>query len=485
MKNIKKVHIAIIICGVIFILLGAFHTNIWFDEAYTVAIVNHSFSEIWTIGGNDVHPILYYWMLKILNLIFGANILVYRLFSAVPIIILAVLGFTHIRKDFGEKEGAIFSFLTLFLPVMGRYAIEIRMYSWAMLFISIEAIYAYRLWRKEFSNKNLVIFAIFSLFGAYTHYYGLMASGIINLILFVYLIKNFKNKKREFIKFMVSACLQVALYIPWLMYFLTQIGNVSSGFWITIKFPDTYIELLNMQFRTNLEPYFAFAFAVLLYTDLGYLVYKEKKAKKDIKPAIIGLGIYVGVIIAARIISEIMHSAILLDRYLLVVTGLLMFFISFFLAKEERSFIVIKICTFILIMSIVNNIIIIKDNYAESNNELNEFMVENIKEDDLILYNNEFSGFVLSAKYKDNKQYFYNQDGWNVEEAYKAFGPNMEIIYDLDKLSEYSGRIWVAYSNNNTMLEEMKEKYKVDEKNQYSFDTAYNGYQYKFVLIEK
>ena len=55
--------IAIILIGTIFLSIPAFHSNIWFDESYSVAIANHSFSEIWAIGSHDVHPILYYWML--------------------------------------------------------------------------------------------------------------------------------------------------------------------------------------------------------------------------------------------------------------------------------------------------------------------------------------------------------------------------------------------------------------------------------------
>ena len=72
-KNL--LHIILIIVGAVLILLPAFHSNIWFDESYSVGLVNHSFAEIWTIGSHDVHPILYYWMLKIVNLIFGANLI--------------------------------------------------------------------------------------------------------------------------------------------------------------------------------------------------------------------------------------------------------------------------------------------------------------------------------------------------------------------------------------------------------------------------
>ena len=103
MKKTKIVHIGIIILGIIFILIPAFHTNIWFDESYSIAIANKSFSEIWTITGHDVHPALYYWMLHIINLIFGSHILIYRLFSVLSIVLLGIIGYTHIRKDFGEK----------------------------------------------------------------------------------------------------------------------------------------------------------------------------------------------------------------------------------------------------------------------------------------------------------------------------------------------------------------------------------------------
>ena len=74
MKKTKYLHIALIILGIIFITIPVFHNNLWFDESYSVGIVKSSFADIWRIGGNDVHPILYYWILHIIYLIFGTNI---------------------------------------------------------------------------------------------------------------------------------------------------------------------------------------------------------------------------------------------------------------------------------------------------------------------------------------------------------------------------------------------------------------------------
>ena len=146
-KNPNKIlHISIIVLGIIFILLSAFHADIWFDESYSVAIAKHNFADIWNITGNDVHPPLYYWMLHIVWMIFGNNVIIFRLFSVLAIIILGILGYTHIRKDFGEKTGILFSFLTYFLPVMCTYSQEIRMYSWSCLIVALLAIYAYSLY---------------------------------------------------------------------------------------------------------------------------------------------------------------------------------------------------------------------------------------------------------------------------------------------------------------------------------------------------
>ena len=113
-KSNATIHLVLIILGIIFISLSAFHTGLWFDESYSVAIAKHSFSEIWTITGGDVHPPVYYWLLHIVYLIFGNNILMFRLFSFLSIIILGIIGYTHIRKDFGEKARNVFFFLLIF-----------------------------------------------------------------------------------------------------------------------------------------------------------------------------------------------------------------------------------------------------------------------------------------------------------------------------------------------------------------------------------
>lgn len=496
----KLVHIAIILLGTIFILLGAFHTTIWFDESYSVAIANNSFSEIWTIGGHDVHPVLYYWMLKMISIIAGgSNILLYRLFSSVAVILLGILGYTHIRKDFGEKPGILFSFLAFFLPINVVYSSEIRMYTWGMLLVTLMAIYAYRIIKQEGSIKNWILFAIFSLSSCYIHYYGLMAAGIINLCIFIYLIIQAKRMKKITIdlkRFIISAIIQVTLYIPWVLYLFLQLGQVSNGFWIGFKFPDTLIEMFIFQFSGNLEEtlhinnIYVILFGLVICAYIIYLLFKAKRDKtkeerKKLLPAIWAIGIYLVVIIAAGIISLIINQAIIYARYFLIITGLFIFFLSMVMGYYGNKYMNIAICTLILIMSILINIDIIQYNYDPSNKEPIAYLKENIKEGDVLVYGNEGSGFVVAANFPENTQYFYDQKHWNVEEAYKAYGHNMKTVYDLDVLKDYKGRIWFINSSSYEIYEEASKEYDLELIDQKSFATVYQKYQYTFVLAEK
>ena len=489
--KILILNIIIIILGTIFISLGAFHTNIWFDESYSVAISNHSFSEIWNIGGNDVHPVFYYIMLKIVSLIFGNNILVFRLFSIVPIVILSILGITHIRKDYGERTGIIFSFLTLFLPIIAAYSSEIRMYTWVMLFVTITAIYANRIYKNELSIKNWVIFALFSLLSAYTHYYGLMFAGIINVILFIYLLKNRKGKNKDLKIFIIQAVVECLLYVPWLYYFIKQLTSVGGGYWIKLEFPDILYNVLGIQYMGSLSNIFGFCFAICLYIYLGFVIYRCKKERISVKNARNSLLLYVLIVFIAFLIS--LKSPILYPRYLMAITGLLIFFIADIMAKEKSKYITIEICIIIFVTSLISNINIINNNYDNTNMKQIEYLEENIKDDDIIVYSNIGNGSVFAVYFKDNKQYFYNGDHWNVEEAYKAYGPQMETVEDLDFLKDYKGRIWIIDSTDSSFY---NDKFKTDDykvidskvirtKYPSSFDTNYSGYEYNLILIEK
>ena len=485
--DLKYYHIAIIIVGIIFISLSIFHSNMWFDESYSVAISRHSFSEIWNITAHDVHPAFYYFCLHILSFFFGSNLIVYRIFSATAIALLGILGYAHIRKDFGPKVGILFSFLALFLPVASQYAGEIRMYSLGMLLGTIMAIYAYRIYQGKIGKLTFFFFGISSLLVSYTHYYGLMLAGIVNLLLFVYLCIHRKDRKKDLITFVITAVLQVLGYLPWLICFITQLKGVSGGFWITLSFPGTIYDILTVQYRGNLS----FAPILLSTAFYAYIIFLISSTKKEErKPGILGIVIYILMILIPLLFSLCMASVILLNRYLLIATGILIFSIAFFMAKDTKTWRIVTICTIIVVMAIFSNISMMKENYAATNNDWLDYMKDEIEEDDIIVYCNAINGAVITtnlSNYFDNQSYFYDKEHWNVDEAYKSYSPYMKIEDSLEEILDgYHGRIWLIESENtHSLQDEIDEKYDITKIDSREFKAPYKNYTYTIELIEK
>lgn len=537
-KISKYTHISIIILGTIFVMLSIFHTNMWFDESYSVAIAKYSFADIWKIGSNDVHPVLYYLGLHLLNLIFGNNLIIYRIFSAIPIILLGIVGYTHIRKDFGEKVGFLFSFFTFFLPISCVYSGEIRMYTWAMLFVSMMAIYAYRIYKEvscassvnnmEQSNakdryttkngqiKNWILFAIFSLAACYTHYYGLATAGIINLILFIYLTvkvvkvcklnKTYKrnqstnaDKKEDcrfsnslLIKnlkwFIIQAIIEVLVYLPWLIYVVSQLGRVSKGFWIPGPTAKTFLQIFIFQFTGDLdnlllEPQITISFGVIL---LAYVIYAMIRATSSNKAGLLAITIYFIVGFAMYLVSVI-KVPILFARYFLNLTGLFIFFISFFIAKGGKKPLTCIICIITVIMAGVINFQMIKINYDEKNTEPLAYIQSDLQESDMLLWENNSQGFAISTVVDKQPKCFYDKLYWNQEAAYAAYGKDMTTIKKIEELKEYEGRIWVIGAGNYDVYNELVEKYagKINLIKQKEFEVPYHELKYTATLVQK
>lgn len=181
-----------------------------------------------------------------------------------------------------------------------------------------------------------------------------------------------------------------------------------------------------------------------------------------------------------------MPRPILYARYMLCITGLFIFFVSYMMGKYGNKYINICILVITLAISTYINVGLINKNYYESNDKPITYLEENMEDGDIIVYGNEASGFVVSANFPEVKQYFFDGAYWNVDEAYKAYGPNMTVVHNLDMLADYKGRLWVINSNTTTIANEIMEKYdnakKLDEV--YFYTEYKENYEYTFCLLE-
>ena len=311
-----------------------------------------------------------------------------------------------------------------------------------------------------------------------------MAAGIINLFLFGYFIKN-KNKK-QMITIIILGIIQAITYTPWLIYFIIQLKNVSGGFWIGFEYPKTLYELLGFQYIGNIKnEYIGFYFSIGLYLILGVLYFKNKQEIDERIPIKLSVGIYLIVIIAALIMTALLGTLILYYRYLFVITGLYIFAISYILAKTNKDNIAIIICLITVILGTASNTIQITNNYNHNNLKQIEYLNENIQNGDIVIYKYIGNGAIIAVDFTENKQYFYNADNWNVEDAYKAFGDHMETCTNLDFLENYKGRIWIIDQDSFNLYNEVFNNDSYNILKQETYKIPYQDDTYGITLVEK
>ena len=414
-----RFHVVLLVVGLAFLLTGAFHGNVWFDESYSVSIANNSFAEIWDIGSGDVHPVLFYWALHVLESLFGQNLLVYRLFTIAGIFSLAMLGFTVIRHDFGWKTGLIFSFLALFTPYLAYISVEIRMYSWAIFSVTLCALYA---WRIACTLRS----------------------------------KNPKEGK-EFAKgnknWWVSSAYDGGSCCEWC--------GVPCRWWLVLFYPvytsyvifaDTY----GFGCVVALALCAVVAIASALY-GLAYWLRRSKQQRASFRggsclakwaltpsvlPALWGVVLYVSVFASALVASIAMDSLIVYYRYLCVTIGPLLFAVALWLSRVNSKVCVCGLLAAFLGVSIINQVLFVHDAYSSKNEEPLDYLEEVTKASNrpLVLSSDIGVEGVTAVECENIKQTFLAWQQGNWAHAYQSYFPILTSVKSWDAaLDGYEG----------------------------------------------
>lgn len=479
-NKLKKIHIVIIVIGMIYLSLSVLNNNIWFDEAYSVGLANHNIVDLCKIAAHDVHPVLYYIILRIFVVIFSKSMIVYRIVSLIPMYILLIFGYTHISKEFGKKVGIYFSFLMSFTPILVHYSTQIRMYSWAMLFVTLTAFYAYKVIKYK-DTKSWVVFSIFGVLSAYTHYYALFTIAIINVEMLVYILKKDKNSIKNWRKY---AIIQIVAYLPGIITVIMQYIQVVKGFWISISYPSILAQIIESYFKDLIPNKIPLIFSILLCVYIIYKIIKiYKKEKSKAMLAIMPLMTCIFVVLFALIVSII--RPVFITRYMLPMIGLFIFLFAYIISNEDKKILKTVIILGITSLSIYNSYIFLHTVYSNDNNAVKEEMKNNLQKKDIFVFNKIGAGSVVSYYFKDNNSYFYNQYNWNIDEAYKAFAPQMKCVNNLDSIESYNGRIWIIDADNSNVYEEIKDiqnkKVIIDRQKIYN---SYNDMTFVITLFE-
>lgn len=304
------------------------------DGAFTFGLIHKSFKKIVELTSMDVHPFMYYFIAKIFIIPFksiNSQIASLRILSAFPYLILLVIGNTTIRHKFGKYTSVLFMFCIITMPLLNSYVYVLRMYSWAMLFITLTFLLFVYIYKDYIKNSffTFSLITLFSLLASYFHYYSLIILSVMYISFFILFILNDRR-----IKYIICSILFDALfYIPWLTILFRQTFKVRSHFWSpSIKLRGCTSSLLDVFCPKAGENNLIFyIFPVIMLLLLFYIFIKFKGYKYVVVN--IGFLIFFTTLIMGIVISIFIRHQVIQARYLVPSMGIMWFSVSLLICK--------------------------------------------------------------------------------------------------------------------------------------------------------
>ena len=236
--------------------------NIWWDEGIGVWLARMPAWEIvqWTAG--DVHPPIYYLLLRGWRLLAGEGAYVLRfpsaLFSLLTVAVIYRLG--------RELDGSATGLMAALLLTLSRFAVgwaqEIRMYSLAALW-STGALYAALRWWRRPNARAWWGYVATTTASLLTLYLTAPVPLVANLG-FAVVWQRRGRKRRPLIRWLMAQVAVLAVVLPWLAYALPRMHSWESDSSFSPSFfVKLYTVMLTVGSPLDLERYLPWAVAVV------------------------------------------------------------------------------------------------------------------------------------------------------------------------------------------------------------------------------
>lgn len=221
--------------------LGA--QSLWADEGNSAVMVGRSWGQIALHAANDIHPPLYYWLLKLWASFAGTSEAGLRSFSA-AIGVLLVLGTIGLGMRMGGALlGLTAGLIAALSPLEVYYSQEARMY----LLLALEAVFAaYGFWwliatedrtlngpekpaarSPKLSAAPFYLLAIAFIAGLYTHYAFPVMIAALSLLYLAWIAatRNRGAIGRRLLRWTILCGVALLAFLPWLSIALRQITH--------------------------------------------------------------------------------------------------------------------------------------------------------------------------------------------------------------------------------------------------------------------
>jgi uncharacterized membrane protein len=203
--------------------------SVWFDEAYSIMLAKQSYGQLIDLTAVDVHPPLYYLLLKVWAGVVGMGEFALRSLSAVFAALAAGVGLLFARRAFGLRAMVVATPFLVLAPYLLRYGYEIRMYALASL-IGIAATYVLLRAVQARAGRPALLwwgsYAVLVALGMYTLYYMALIWFAHALWVF-YMTRRRESGRRLLARWGAAIAGSIVLFLPWIGTLFDQVQNTA------------------------------------------------------------------------------------------------------------------------------------------------------------------------------------------------------------------------------------------------------------------
>lgn len=212
--------------------------DFWYDEAFTGILLQSPWGEMNRMIFADVHPPLYYWLVKPLASLFNYSPMGIRLFSILMSLGSLISIFWIGKKMFSLRTGILSAVFFAFSPFAIQYAQEARMYS-LFGFLFLWAVWFFYQALKKNRFKDWILWGIFGGLAFLTHYLSLFFFVLFYLVfVFWRIIFDKKEWHKAFFGekgFWLGTGTIFIFFLAWVKIFIAHISKGNLG-WIDVTY---------------------------------------------------------------------------------------------------------------------------------------------------------------------------------------------------------------------------------------------------------
>lgn len=228
--------------------------SLWFDEAFSWRLIQFPFTEMLDRAAADVHPPLYYVILRGWATVFGTSLLSLRSFSvAMAGVTTAVAyGFT-VYASGSRRAGLLAAALIAASGWLATFAWEARMYTLGTA-LAIASTWLLLRGVRRPAALTWISYGLVAAAFAYTHYFAFFTLAGHALFVLGALVVHTRWRVGEMLQAplfwmaLAGAALAAVLYIPWVPVLLAQNAQVQEAYWVPEiggwSIPDTFYRMI-------------------------------------------------------------------------------------------------------------------------------------------------------------------------------------------------------------------------------------------------